>query len=600
MAEEELRDIIEKCQILDEEEFKGEDFHLFQVAGQKCLEEGYTAEVLEVIQNEKNRAIVKIMGWNLLGPLTRCILKHKEGDVKREHCLKMLDKLTELCIPKELVLGFLEQIEQASRTQTSQTVLLLLKPLQEVLLKLHNKKAYSLGLSLSTILNQLSHLPVPYTKQQLQEDEHGLCRCCNDLTHFVKPFVDDVVQHLAASLGGEYKDMKEELLGFCLKSLEYPLLMADLDQLPEETLQHPLRQFAADILGILINIKELFPRVFLWHGCRNKNWDNEDLLEMEKEKSADSLACLSYIVFVQDGFDMDCLPVVFRPSYILQCNMVHIRVLLKRTEESVLSKGLALLENCLLRLEDKSLFLEHLEFKGFITTPQDLVKVITLCPFEPLRKKSLKILQLYIDKFDEEGKYTLFRCLLKTSKHSGVEGYIIQNIKNQIDLALRRPEGSKFFTGFSLVSLLDMALSLPEGAETDLLQNSDRIMASLNLLRYLIIKDNEDDNRTCVWTELYKIERTFLKPLHVGLNMSRAHYEAEIKNKKENRESYSSKSCSVKVPGEKMPAMTTEMELKVLRSALFTFDLIESVLARVEELIETKTQPVTGETTGIK
>uniref|UniRef100_A0A8D2J8I0 Uncharacterized protein n=1 Tax=Varanus komodoensis TaxID=61221 RepID=A0A8D2J8I0_VARKO len=83
-------------QILDEEEFKGEDFHLFQVAGQKCLEEGYTAEVLEVIQNEKNRAIVKIMGWNLLGPLTRCILKHKEGDVKREHCLKMLDKLTEV------------------------------------------------------------------------------------------------------------------------------------------------------------------------------------------------------------------------------------------------------------------------------------------------------------------------------------------------------------------------------------------------------------------------------------------------------------------------------------------------------------------------
>ncbi|XP_066480320.1 glomulin [Tiliqua scincoides] len=599
---EELRDIIQRCQILDEEDFKGEDFNLFQVAGQKCLEEGYIAEVLEVVQNEKNKVIVKSMGWNLVGPLIRCILKYKLDDVERKLCLKILDKLIELCSPKELVLGFLEQIEQTSGEQISQTVLLLLKPLQEVLLKLHNKKAYSVGLSLSTILNQLSHLPVPYTKQLLEEDKHGLCQCCLSLTHFTKPFVDEVVQDMETSSGGDYKDLKEELLRFCLKSLKYPLLMAELDQLPEDTAEDPLRQFAADILGILLDIRELFPKVFSQHGCRNESWRSEDLQELDKEEYADSLACLSYMVFVQDCFGIDCFPVVFSPSYILQCNMVHIRVLLKRTEESVLSKGLNLLENCLLRLEDNSLLLEYLEFKGFIVTPQDLVKVMTLCPLESLRKKSLKILQLYIDKFKEEGKYTLFRCLLKTSNHSGVEGYIIQNIKNQIALSLESVKGSKCFTGLQLVSLLDIVLSLPEGAETDLLQNSDRIMASLNLLRYLFIKDSENDNQTCVWTELNKIEQNFLKPLHTGLNMSRAHYEAEIKKKKENKRDspISKKVCSVTVAGEKMPNMTTEMELQVLHSALFTFDLIESVLARVEELIEMKTKTATEEAAGVK
>lgn len=81
-----------------------------------------------------------------------------------------------------------------------------------VLLKLHNKKAYSVGLSLSTILNQLSHLPVPYTKQLLEEDKHGLCHCCNSLIHFTKPFVDEVVQNMEALSGGDYKDLKEELL----------------------------------------------------------------------------------------------------------------------------------------------------------------------------------------------------------------------------------------------------------------------------------------------------------------------------------------------------------------------------------------------------
>lgn len=31
----------------------------------------------------------------------------------------------------------------------------------------------------------------------------------------------------------------------------------------------------------------------------------------------------------------------------------------------------------------------------------------------------------------------VFRCMLMTSDHAGVEGFIIKNIKNQIDLALK-------------------------------------------------------------------------------------------------------------------------------------------------------------------
>lgn len=92
--------------------------------------------------------------------------------------------------------------------------------------------------------------------------------------------------------------------------------------------------------------------------------------------------------------------------------------------------------------------------------------------------------------------------------------------------------------------------------------------------------------------------------------------------------------CSVTVGGEEIPNMPPEMQLKVdlklpkqdtpevfyffalfwnsdlitliflalqvLHSALYTFDLIESVLARVEELIEIKTKSTSGENTGIK
>ncbi|KAJ7411120.1 glomulin, FKBP associated protein [Pitangus sulphuratus] len=504
MAVDELQAIIQRCQILEEADFKGEDFNLFLVAGQKCLEDGYAAQLLEVIRNEKNKVIIKNMGWNLISPLVRCIFMYKQEDDKREHCLRILDQLAQICNPKELFLGLLEQIEQTSGDQVCQTVMLLLQPLQTVLLKLQNKKAYSVGLSLAMIMNQLTSLPVPYTKQQIQEDKLGLCQCCNAVVDFAKPFVNEVVKNMEKS--SEYDDMelKEELLKFCMKSLKYPLLAAQLDQL-EGIEEHPFRHFATEIIDLF--------------------------------------------------------------------------------------------ESSLLRMEDNSLLHDYLEFRDFINVPQDLVKIMTLCPMEHLRKKSLSTLQLFIDKFDTEGKYTLFRCLLKTSNHAGVEGYIIKNIKDQIHLSLTKEYDNMWFTGHHLISLLDLVLSLPEGAETDLLQNSDRIMASLNLLRYLVIKDCESDNQTGVWTTLTKIEQNFLKPLRVGLNMSKAHYEAEIKNKKENRkEAHSSNTvCSVTVSGEKMPAMTTGMQLQVLHSALFTFDLIESVLARVEELIEVKIKAVMDE-----
>ncbi|XP_016811710.1 glomulin isoform X3 [Pan troglodytes] len=592
MAVEELQSIIKRCQILEEQDFKEEDFGLFQLAGQRCIEEGHTDQLLEIIQNEKNKVIIKNMGWNLVGPVVRCLLCKDKEDSKRKVYFLIFDLLVKLCNPKELLLGLLELIEEPSGKQISQSILLLLQPLQTaylmsdnlisvlVIQKLHNK-AYSIGLALSTLWNQLSLLPVPYSKEQIQMDDYGLCQCCKALIEFTKPFVEEVIDNKENSL--ENEKLKDELLKFCFKSLKCPLLTAQFLEQSEEGGNDPFRYFASEIIGFLSAIGHPFPKMIFNHGRKKRTWNYLEFEEEEDKQLADSMASLAYLVFVQ-GIHIDQLPMVLSPLYLLQFNMGHIEVFLQRTEESVISKGLELLENSLLRIEDNSLLYQYLEIKSFLTVPQ--------------RKKSLAMLQLYINKLDSQGKYTLFRCLLNTSNHSGVEAFIIQNIKNQIDMSLKRTRNNKWFTGPQLISLLDLVLFLPEGAETDLLQNSDRIMASLNLLRYLVIKDNENDNQTGLWTELGNIENNFLKPLHIGLNMSKAHYEAEIKNSQEAQKSKDL--CSITVGGEEIPNMPPEMQLKVLHSALFTFDLIESVLARVEELIEIKTKSTSEENTGIK
>ncbi|KAM9110086.1 glomulin [Megaptera novaeangliae] len=592
MAVEELHSIIKRCQILEEQDFKEEDFGLFQLAGQRCIDEGHIDQLLEIIQNEKNKVIIKNMGWNLVGPVVRCLLWNDKEHDKRKYYFLMLDLLVKLCNPKELLLGLLELIEEPSGKQISQIILLLLRPLQTVIQKLRNNKAYSVGLALSTLWSQLSLLPVPYSKEQIRADDYGLCQCCKALIEFTKPFVDDVIDNKENSM--ENEKLKDEILKFCFRSLKCPLLTAQFLEQSDDTGDDPLRCFASEIIGFLSAIGHPFLKMIFNHGRKKKTWDYLEFEEEEDKQLSDSMASLAYLVFVQ-GISIDQLPMVLSPSYLLQFNMGHIEVLLQRTEESVFSKGLDLLENGLLRIEDNSLLHQYLEIKSFLTVPQGLVKVMTLCPTETLRKKGLAMLQLYINKLDPQGKYTLFRCLLNTSNHSGVEAFIIQNIKNQIDMSLKRTY-NKWFTGPQLISLLDLVLFLPEGAETDLLQNSDRIMASLNLLRYLVIKDNENDNQTGLWTELEKIENNFLKPLHTGLNMSKAHYEAEIKNSQEVQKSKDL--CSLTVGREEIPNMPPEMQLKVLHSALFTFDLIESVLARVEELIEIKTKSTSEENKG--
>ncbi|CAO2639032.1 Glmn [Lemmus lemmus] len=595
MAVEELQCIIKRCQILEEHDFKEEDFGLFQLAGQRCIEDGHVDQLLEIIQDEKNKTVIKSMGWNLVGPVVRCLLRNGEEN-ERKDCFLVFDLLVKLCNPKELLLGLLELIEEPSGKQISQTILLLLQPLQTVIQKLPNK-VYSVGLALSTLWSQLSLLPVPYSKEQMQTDDYGLCQCCKALTEFMRPFVEEATDNKANK---ENEKLKDELLKFCYKSLKCPLLTAQFLEQSEEVGNDPFLHFASEIIGFLSQIGHPVPQIILNHGRKKRTWGCLEFEEEEDRQLADSVASLTYLVFVQ-GIGIDQLPMVLSPLHLLQLNMEHIELLLQRTEQSVFSKGLELLENSLLRLEDNSLLHRYLEIKSFLAVPQGLVKVMTLCPIETLRRKGLALLQLYIDKLDSQGKHTLFRCLLNTSNHSGVEGFVIQNIKNQIDASFKKTS-NKWFAGPQLISLLDLVLFLPEGAETDLLQNSDRIMASLNLLRYLVIKDNENDNQTGLWTELGKIENNFLKPLHIGLNMSKAHYEAEIKNSQQNSQAASACKgvCSVTVGGEEIPAMPPEMQLKVLHSALFTFDLIESVLARVEELIEIKTKSTSEENAAVK
>ncbi|XP_072297916.1 glomulin, FKBP associated protein a [Eucyclogobius newberryi] len=598
MALEQLSEVVLRCQTVPENAYTTEDYDVFTVAGRTCIEEGNSLQLLSIVLDEKNQEMVRCMGWNLLPPLIQVLLKKEDKHLA--HCLAIFNHLIEVCQPKELLIGLLEQLEHDDPDTIAKSLLLLLNPLQKLLLCLGVRKASSLGMALSTVLEQLCKLPVPATKEQEEDDVFSLCRCCSELSSFIRPFVEEARQNRSrgeSGAGGQMMgdmeralpesedELRTELLKFCMQVLSRVLLavqLRDQDTLPES----PLRDFACSILLSLRSIGESLPA--LVHRPLLRHRQIPGFLEEEVRYPKESLACASHLLFVHHLL-ADMFPTVYSPVYCVRANMEHICLLLSRPEESRIQKGLELYEKTLVRVEDCGLSVDLLELRSFLSVPQNLVKVMTICPHQHLRGKGLKAFQLSINKFNTEAKYKFFQLMLKTSNHSGVEGYVIKNIKNQIDSALKVGGSNPWFGGLHLLPLLRSVLKLPDGPETDLLQHMDRIMEALNLLRYLVIRDKVTENQTGIWAELYKIEDTFLKPLRVGINMSRAHYERELLITKEDKKSKAKEpSVSVSVGDEKLPSMTTDTHIQALHSALHTFDMIESVLVRIEELIEVK------------
>ncbi|XP_068599880.1 glomulin-like [Brachionichthys hirsutus] len=572
MNEDPVDDVIQRWRTTPEEDLKPEDYAQFKTFGSACLAEGDSARLLRFLQDEKNQGIVKSMGGVLTAPLVKEAIK-KEKSLNR--CQAAITHLIRTCRPDELLQSLLQLAEDVEAGDISETVSLLVPHLQAVLLRLEEKAA-SVGLALSALQQQLSRLPVPFTRQQEEADEFGLCRCCSALTAFTQPFIREVGGTKGTCCRtAQGEDLRRELLEFCLRSLRDVLLEAHVSRDPS-----PLRSFAAEIMVTLPALQESLSGLLFFSSLEKTS------------RSKEARACLAYLLFVQ-RISIDSFPAVFSPAFVLQSNMEHIDQLLGSKKESHLLKGLALCGQSLEMVGDSGLPVSVLELRSFHSAAQNLRRVLTDCPMQRLRESALQVFQLFIHKLDAEAKHKFFRCMLKTSNHTGVESYIIKNIRSQVDLSVQPGNTNQWFLGEQLLSLLRLVLCLPQAADTDLLGGMDRIMESLNLLRYLLLRDAR--HPADVWEEMSRIKGEYLEMLRVCIGISRAFYSAELKALREDRRRRAREARdaarsvkSIKLEREKVSTASPAVQHQVLQSALVTFDLMESLIIRIDEITEQK------------
>ncbi|CAB1438373.1 unnamed protein product [Pleuronectes platessa] len=554
MNEDQVNDMIQTWRDTPEKDLTPDDFQWFKNLGCACVTGGDCAQLLKCIQDEKNQEIVKSMGCVLLEPLINGIVKKEKG---LYHCQAAITYLTQTCRADELLQSLLGLIEDIHPGAISET-----------------------------IMRQLSRLPVPYTQQQEEADEFGLCRCYSALAEFTKSIVEEMKRKDGDCDTAEDEELRTELLKFCLRSLRDPLLEAELNRDRKSSLWLFAMEIMVTLPVIQVSLSEL---LFFNSPKKSPLADNSQLNEAR--------ACLAYLLFVQ-RINIDSFPAVYSPVFILRCNVEYISQLLSSKKESHLLKGLALFTKSLQSVQDNALPVSLLELKSFYSAIQNLRQLLTECPLQHLRTSGLQVLQLFINKLDPEAKHKFFRCMLKTGNHAGVESYVVKNIKNQVEVSMEPGNHNKWFLGEEFLSLLGLVLCFPQGAETDLLHSMDRIMESLNLLRFLLIKDKVLWSQTDVWEELVRIKDEYLKMLRVCISMSRAYYSAELKalredlklKVKEARESARSSTLvkRITVKHQDVSNMSPEVKHQVLQSALVTFDLMESLIFRIEEIAEEK------------
>lgn len=586
-----------------------------------CLKSGNTGQMVMLLHQENKRQTVIDALWDLVPKLCQAMDDCTNEVVTGEYvsdCEKALLDLVDIVSAKELLILVLEQADMLLNDDKYKV---LLTVTQKCLLNLPGKKGQSLSIAIETLYAYIETLPQP-SEHDMEGEETKLLANDDDvrkmtdailaMIQFMEPFVDCIP---AASLTDEEKasdmritkkaivDTVFEILDQCLGYLDLTL---DTSTKPDskadpksdsrlcaERLMSLVNRTQPDIIKLISNVLDENKRIAVKERRRNirKNEgliSEEDDHEIEEPIPEFSLAVLSYLAF-GERLHSDSLPSVYSKHFLYEFHCKFISLLLTKEKNFVMSKGVTLFKNLVGQLQVGSLEPETLDIECVKYNIQQLICVMTGCALKTTRQNAVQILPVLLARFNTKGRYKFLSFLLNTLKHPGAIGYTIQMLKNEINAMLTSGQLNEYFTGQNLQNLFKFVFVLPYKAETDILESSDHILACLNLLRYLVLRDKPAQNVTGIWDQVLAIEKEYIGHLRTGLNMSKAHYQLDLDKAK--RGEFDSKpndpECSVKVGDKTMQEMSREQKVAVLHNAFCTFDMIESVLARVQELVDT-------------
>lgn len=534
------------------------------------------------------------------------ILKHlteenyHEKPMLYEACEFILKLLAEKCHQQGVLFEFLEIVEGLKGNQDN-IFTSVLKALQVIVLKQSEKKSRSLEYVLNSVEDYILELELPDLLKQkfLSEKEEKLLENDDQIRRILMLYLtldlfnEPITQQITAQVDVERSfkfTRRNVLLCFILRLMGKPFSHLDLSHDDEEKAKTYSREIAEKLVASIIQLQTNVFNLLQFAEERVrwplKNKIDEDLVNIFNHPEKTPLLQLGILFYlvIAEGIGLEKLPKVYNPVYIFQMGIYLVDVMLQE-HEMIVRKGLKL---CIKMLDNIHVLLpsDELDIDIYHNFCSNLVKVLLYSPSKRNRQDTLKVLRSFILKFDIAGRYLLIKIILTTSKHKGLTGYLTTMYKDMIFESLVTPSAYISGTNFKIL-LLNFICKLENGAQCDISESSDQIIAALNFLVGILLRDK--GNVTGIKDFLPQLESGYLQELRSALDFSRAHFTAEIERVKLNPiEQHADNSLEILNDDTPIEEITLDKKLQMLHSALTVFDMVDYHLARVNDIINRK------------
>lgn len=517
----------------------------------------------------------------------------EKGNEEVEIVEQLLGRFADVCEPKEFLLLL---VEQAQENWTGCKFVVTVPAVGRCIHRIDPPRSQSVTLAVDAFAGYLEMLPVPNVdnlegRERMVVDADPMvrrvCVLFSEFLEFARPLVKQVSWNRAEkeNLVGLQKEA-DVFSSSLLKLLDCPLGYLDLTGRRHK--RSEARFLAEQCLSLLSLLHPDF--VCLVFDSRNNegvslNASNQSADEgRTKRNSQPKLPNLATFAFLAFGERVvtKCLPHVYSHQFFLEFCAPLIVVLFKKKDLFPVLHGIQFCASILGRIEPESLPIDVLESDELQQLALSIIKQAAMARTKELGSSMLRLLSTMSRVLEPAGRNQYLYILLKISPRvGGVIDHIIVMISDEIISNINCME-KNHFTGAELERLLQLVFALPSGEKTDLMENSERIMAALKLLRVVLPVDRMADNRTGIWNLVPLIERNYLRTLHAAIELSKAHYELELRRTRQQR------SKDVTVPPAGGDAnLTKRQKLGVYEMALHTLEMMESVASQVGSVIET-------------
>lgn len=554
----------------------GESDSDFVKSVEELLEAGNTSDAKAVFCDEEHLDNVRNNCWDLITVVSKFLSSQNNGSNfdNMFSCSKnLLYRIADICTPEEALLQFIEEIEEADSDLKFVT---LLEPLRRVLTRIPKKVSISLAWGFNAINCYLNKYDIPDSenlqgKEKLLLDSAEDTRNINELYTSVLHFYDSLLQEI--SFKDEGNERWTVVLKFLIRLLGTPLVYLDVEvfdnikgtaRLSSEYLVTKVFQICPDPISLL-SFRSLA--------------ENDDIFNLNDL----GLASLYYLIF-SEGIFIEKVPKVYDSKYFFLNSLHLVMILLNKNHQVVVEKGLKLACSLLQHIHCFKLSYFVLDSPDHPEFCKTLANVIIYNEMESFRKLALEVYQTYLSLFEVRGFYLILYNFISQITHSGLKGFTITRYK---DLVVKEFENTNnvFIRGSKLLALLKKFCFLHKQEESDLIEVSDEIIATLNLLRFLTIRDKL--NSTQIWDFIPVLDEIYFKPLRKGLELSRGHFKLKIKEiEEENVGKRTENDINVLIKGESLSKLSKNEKIEVLNYSLTVFDVIDSLLSRLTECIE--------------